>query len=139
MIGSFGALHPETSAALDLRDDAFVAELSLEALADRSPGAVRVEALDRFPAVDRDLSVLCDAARSAAALLAVIRKTAGERLRSVAVVDRYDRPPVPPGKVSLTVSLRFQDRSRTLDGRGSPGRRRGRGPRAPVRGRGDPQ
>jgi phenylalanyl-tRNA synthetase beta subunit len=31
-------------------------------------------------------------------------------------VDRYDRPPVPPGKVSLTVSLRFQDRTRTLTG-----------------------
>ena len=30
------------------------------------------------------------------------------------VKDRYDRPPVPAGKVSLMLSLRFQDPSRTL-------------------------
>jgi phenylalanyl-tRNA synthetase beta subunit len=31
-------------------------------------------------------------------------------------VDRYTGSPVPPGKVSLTLSLRFQDRERTLTG-----------------------
>jgi phenylalanyl-tRNA synthetase beta subunit len=32
------------------------------------------------------------------------------------MADRYDRPPVPAGKVSLTVSLRYQDPERTLTG-----------------------
>jgi phenylalanyl-tRNA synthetase beta subunit len=35
-------------------------------------------------------------------------------LRSVSLVDRYTGNKFPPGKVSLTVSLRFQDRERTL-------------------------
>jgi phenylalanyl-tRNA synthetase beta chain len=43
-----------------------------------------------------------------------VRSAAGERLRSVSLVDRYTGNQVPPGKVSLTVSLRFQDRERTL-------------------------
>jgi len=34
----------------------------------------------------------------------------------VEVRDRYDRPPVPPGKVSLMLSLRFQHPERTLTG-----------------------
>jgi phenylalanyl-tRNA synthetase beta subunit len=32
------------------------------------------------------------------------------------VTARYDRPPVPPGRVSLTFRLVFQDQSRTLTG-----------------------
>jgi phenylalanyl-tRNA synthetase beta chain len=116
VIGSYGLLHPEVSAALDRRDETIVAELGLEVLLERPAASVRFEALDRFPAVERDLSIVCDAWQPAAALQAVVRRSGGERLRSVAVVDRYDRPPVPAGRVSLTVSLRFQDRSRTLSG-----------------------
>ena len=116
VVGSYGALHPETRAAHDLRDDVLVAELGLEALQERPAPPVRMEALDRFPAVSRDLSILSDVRQSSAALLALIREAAGASLRAVALVDRYDRPPVPPGKLSLTVSLRFQDRSRTLTG-----------------------
>jgi phenylalanyl-tRNA synthetase beta chain len=114
--GSYGALHPDTRAAYDLRDDVLIAELRLEALQDRSAPPVRMEPLDRFPAVSRDLSILADAQQSSARLMAHIRQAAGPSLRGVALVDRYDRPPVPPGKVSLTVSLRFQDRTRTLTG-----------------------
>jgi phenylalanyl-tRNA synthetase beta chain len=116
VIGSYGALHPDTRAAHDLRDDVLVAELRLEALQDRSAPPVRMEPLDRFPAVSRDLSILSEVRQPSAALMALIRQAAGPSLRAVALVDRYDRPPVPPGQVSLTVSLRFQDRSRTLTG-----------------------
>lgn len=45
-----------------------------------------------------------------------MRRAAGGLLRSVSVVDRYTGHPLPPGKLSLTVSLRFQDRERTLTG-----------------------
>jgi phenylalanyl-tRNA synthetase beta chain len=114
-IGSYGMLHPDAGAALGLRDEVFVAELNVEAILDWPAPAARVEPLDRFPTVERDLSVFCDAAKTAQALLAVIRASGGERLRSVVLVDRFDRPPVPPGKLSLTWSLRFQDRARTLN------------------------
>jgi phenylalanyl-tRNA synthetase beta chain len=70
--------------------------------------------LDRYPAVERDLSILCDDAMPAADLDARVRQAAGGMLRSVSLVDRYTGNQVPAGKVSLTVSLRFQDRERTL-------------------------
>ena len=31
-------------------------------------------------------------------------------------MDKYDRPPVPAGRVSLTVALAYQDPARTLTG-----------------------
>jgi phenylalanyl-tRNA synthetase beta chain len=34
----------------------------------------------------------------------------------VTVADRYQGPPVPPGKVSLTLTLVFQEKARTLLG-----------------------
>ncbi len=77
---------------------------------------MRARPLPRFPAVERDLSVLCDAEASAADVADVVRAAAGPRLQAAEVTARYDRPPVPPGRVSLTFRLVFQDPSRTLTG-----------------------
>jgi phenylalanyl-tRNA synthetase beta chain len=66
--------------------------------------------------VARDISFFCDRAQSSDHLREVVRKAAGPNLRSVDVVDLYKGKPVPEGRVSLTLSLRFQDAERTLTG-----------------------
>ena len=68
VIGAYGSLHPDVREALELPAGVVVAELSLEPLVEAKASAIRVEPLDRFPAVDRDLSVVCDASQPAAAL-----------------------------------------------------------------------
>jgi phenylalanyl-tRNA synthetase beta chain len=113
-MGYAGALHPDVRAAWELREEAVVIEIATGALLEEAPGTVRFTALDRFPAVERDLSILCDESVPAAEIDARVRAAAGERLRSVSLVDRYTGNQVPAGKVSLTVSLRFQDPERTL-------------------------
>jgi phenylalanyl-tRNA synthetase beta chain len=114
LVGYAGALHPDVRAAWELKDEAVVLEISLDSLLEAPSPVVRFTALDRFPAVQRDLSILCDEATPAAEIDARVRGAAGERLRSVSLVDRYTGNQVPPGRVSLTVSLRFQDPERTL-------------------------
>jgi len=113
-LGYAGVLHPDVRDRLELKDEAVVLELDLERLLESSPERARFRVLDRYPAVERDLSILCDEATPAAEIDARVRRAAGARLRSVSLVDRYTGNQVPPGKVSLTVSLRFQDRERTL-------------------------
>ncbi len=113
-IGYAGALHPDRAAEWEARGPVFVAELDVEALP--SAAAVRARSLPRFPAVERDLSVLCDVEASAADVGDVVRAAAGSLLQASEVTARYDRPPVPPGRVSLTFRLVFQDPSRTLTG-----------------------
>jgi phenylalanyl-tRNA synthetase beta chain len=113
-IGHAGALHPDVRAAWELKDEAVVLELDMDALLEAVPSVARFNALDRFPAVERDLSIVCDEATPAAEIDARVRAAAGERLRSVSLLDRYTGNQVAPGKVSLTVSLRFQDAERTL-------------------------
>jgi phenylalanyl-tRNA synthetase beta chain len=111
-VGFLGALRPNfrpggvSGGALELDLD-FGGEL---------PARERFRALPRFPAVERDLSIVVDERTPASEVERQIREAAGPALVAVAVTDRYDRPPVPEGKVSLLLSLRYEDRKRTLTG-----------------------
>ena len=109
-----GVLHPDLVAKWELKEAPIVAEIDPARFDVGAP--VRARALARFPAVERDLSVLCDASVPSAEVLAEIRRAGGPLLREVRVVDKYDRPPVPAGRVSLTVALAYQDPARTLTG-----------------------
>jgi phenylalanyl-tRNA synthetase beta chain len=112
--GHFGALHPDLVEAWEARGDVVVAELDLAELFRNPPGAVRVEALARFPVVYRDLSAVVDASLPAAEVEKAALKAAGDLARSARVVDRYVGKPIPAGRVSLTVKLRLQHSERTL-------------------------
>ncbi len=114
-IGWLGALHPDVAARFDLKDEVVVAEIALEGLLAAAPAA-RFASLPRFPAVTRDLSLLTDRSVAAATLESTICDASGTLLQAVSFVDRWDKPPVPAGKTSLTVSLTFQDPARTLTG-----------------------
>jgi phenylalanyl-tRNA synthetase beta chain len=113
-IGYAGALHPDRAAEWESRGPVFVAELEIDGLPEAP--VVRARALPRFPAVERDLSVLCDGGVASSEVEDVVRAAAGPRLAEARVTARFDRPPVPPGRVSLTFRLVFQDPSRTLTG-----------------------
>jgi len=115
-LGHVGSVHPDVATLFGLRDEAVVAEVRIDALLLNEPAAVRFRPLPRFPPVARDVSVLCDATVTAAELEAQAARTAGPLLRSTVVADRYEGPPVPPGKVSLMLGLVFQHPERTLEG-----------------------
>jgi phenylalanyl-tRNA synthetase beta chain len=115
-LGYVGALHPDTAAAWELREETLVAELNLEPVFLAPPLPERFQPLSRFPAVTRDLSIVCHEGLSGAELETLVRGVAGGLLRSSTVTDRYQGPPVPAGKVGLTLSLVYHDPSRTLTG-----------------------
>jgi len=111
-IGHAGALRP---GAHEGAEETFVAELDLALLREPVP-TERFTGLPRFPGVERDLSVLVPASLAAAETLEHVKRAAGPSLAEVAVTDRYVKPPVPAGKVSLLLSLRYEDPKRTLTG-----------------------
>jgi len=113
-IGFVGALHPEARARHELRDEVVVAELRLDGVLEARVADVRAQALPRHPAVSRDLSVLVARDVTADALVEWTRGAAGPLLRAVQVSDRYEGPPVPEGRVSLMLALRYQEPERTL-------------------------
>ena len=115
-LGYVGALHPDAAEEWEAREETLVAELNLEPVLAAPRPAPRLEALSRFPAVTRDISIVCDESLSAAELERTVRQSAGPLLRSASVTDRYQGPQVPAGKVGLTLGLVYHDPSRTLTG-----------------------
>ena len=115
-VGYLGVLHPDLARQWELKDETVVAELGLDGVLAETPPPARFRALARFPEVARDLSVVCDAGLPAAQIEARVKAAGGELLRAVAVTDRYEGPPVPAGRVSLTLALRYQHPGRTLTG-----------------------
>jgi phenylalanyl-tRNA synthetase beta chain len=116
VVGWLGVLHPDRAEELGVRGEVVVAEIALGMIGVLPGPGVRMRALDRFPAVARDLSVVTEAAVPAGALLGVVREAAGPLLREVTLTDRYEGAPLPAGRASLTLSLRFQAQERTLQG-----------------------
>jgi phenylalanyl-tRNA synthetase beta chain len=113
-LGYVGTLHPDLAGSAEARDEVVVGELDLDWLLGEPVVATRVRPVPRFPAVARDLSIVCHSELSADALLGSIRSAGGSLLESVALVDRYEGAPVPAGRISVTVALVFLDPERTL-------------------------
>lgn len=111
VIGWMGALRPGVREG---KEPVVVAEVALDPITAGAGAAERFTVLARFPAVERDLAIVADAGARSGDLVETVRKAAGELLTRVEVKDRYDRPPVPAGKVSLMLGLRYQDPERTL-------------------------
>jgi phenylalanyl-tRNA synthetase beta chain len=116
-IGVAGQLARRVAEKLKLRQDVFLAELRLEPLY----AAVRVakesrryEPLPRFPAVERDFSVLlADGTRFSEVSDAIRSLKIGE-IASIEATDLFRGKNVPTGKYSLLVRVTFQSREATL-------------------------
>jgi phenylalanyl-tRNA synthetase beta chain len=113
-IGYLGALHPDAAQRWDLKDETWVLEMGLERFLCEQTATPRFVPLPRYPWVMRDISVVIDKDVTAAALAAGVSAAGGTLLRSVKTSDRYTGQGVADGRVSLTLSLRFEHSERTL-------------------------
>lgn len=115
-IGMAAALRNEIAQQLDL-DKGMVcaAELDFQALIELSAGALpRARPLPRFPSVTRDLSLVLDEPVTWVAVEREITAAAPAELEQVQFAGLYRGKPIPAGKKSVTVSLRFRDEDGTL-------------------------
>lgn len=112
VIGWMGQLRRDIAQTLDLKVPVWVSEFSLEGF---PPDRVRVyRPLPKYPPVKRDISVLLDREVPYAALEAALQEAGAPHLRGYRVIDVYEGAPLPEGKKNITLSLIFQDPSRTL-------------------------
>jgi phenylalanyl-tRNA synthetase beta chain len=68
----------------------------------------------RFPAVERDFSLLLADGTSFSAVVAAIRSLKVQEVAAVEAVDLFRGKHVPPGKYSLLVRVTLQSREATL-------------------------
>ena len=70
--------------------------------------------LPKFPAVTRDIAVVCDAAVTVGALEDCIRRGAHGLLKSVTLFDIYTGTGIPEGKKSVAFNLELRSDERSL-------------------------
>ena len=116
-IGVFGQIHPLVAQNYGVDAQLFCAELSFGALfAARGPEAQYIP-LPKFPAVTRDIAVVCAEAVTVGELEVCIHKGAKGLLKEVKLFDIYRGKGVDEGKksVAFNLVLRADDRSLTAD------------------------
>ncbi|MBD5150691.1 MAG: phenylalanine--tRNA ligase subunit beta [Oscillibacter sp.] len=114
LLGVIGQIHPAVAANYDVDCELYCAELSFEALLEvQGPGA-EYSALPRFPAVSRDIAVVCKDEVTVGALEACIRKAGGKLLRDIALFDIYRGQGVAEGSKSVAFSLTLRSDERSI-------------------------
>ncbi|HYM15359.1 MAG TPA: phenylalanine--tRNA ligase subunit beta [Dehalococcoidia bacterium] len=111
-IGVIGQVHPDVAAAFGVEQDAFVFDLTLDALAPHIGGVRKARPVSKFPAVEQDIALVVDADMPAAEVRAIIESTA--LVREARIFDVYTGDQVPPGKKSLAFALVYQSDDHTL-------------------------
>ena len=114
-LGVFGQIHPLVAQNYGVDAAFYCAELSFDALfAARGDDPV-YQPLPKFPAVTRDIAVVCDKAIPVGALEDSIRRGAKGLLKEVTLFDIYTGTGIPEGKksVAFNLTLRADDRNLT--------------------------
>ena len=116
-LGVVGQLARRTAERLKIRQDVFLAEMRLVPFYRRYSVAKqerRYEPLPRFPAVERDFSLLLPEGTRFADVAGLIRSLGIDELASIEAADLFHGKNVPAGKYSLLVRVRFQSHEATL-------------------------
>ena len=120
-VGVIGQVHPLVAKNYGIDVDVYCAEISFtKLLSCRLPDATYAP-LPKYPAVTRDLALICDEAVTVAQAEDVITAAAGKLLRDVKLFDIYRGVGVPDGKKSMAFSLELRADDRTLTDSDSEG------------------
>jgi phenylalanyl-tRNA synthetase beta chain len=115
--GIAGQLARHIADQLKLRQDVFVAELRLEPLLtgiEAADAARRFKPLPRFPAVERDFSLVLADGVTFAQVEQTIRSLNIPELETIEAADLFRGGQIPAGKFSLMIRVKFQSAEATF-------------------------
>ena len=115
-LGVFGEIHPRIAKNYSISEEVYCAELSFDAMfASRMPEPT-YKPLPRFPAVTRDLAVVCKKEITVAELEAAIRRGGKQFLAAVELFDIYTGVGIAEGMKSVAFALTLRAENRNLTG-----------------------
>ena len=113
-VGYIGQIHPLVAENYDIDSEVYCAEIDFTKLFDlQLPETVYVP-LPKYPAVTRDISVICDEEITVAQIEDVIAQAAGKLLRNTKLFDIYRGTGIPENKKSMAFSMELRADDRTL-------------------------
>ncbi|RKY25951.1 MAG: phenylalanine--tRNA ligase subunit beta [Planctomycetota bacterium] len=121
VLGQVGMVSDRMVVDYDLRGRPAYAEIDFKALVKEVADVVRYVPLPRFPAVERDLSVIIDAGVPWGKIRECVEGAGIETLREVRFVDLYSGEHLPEGKKSIAFRMIFRREDGTLTGEEATG------------------
>ena len=107
-------MHPLVARNYGIDSEVYCAELSFTKMLGLRLPEPTFAPLPKYPAVSRDLALICDEALTVAQVEDVISASAGKLLRKIQLFDIYRGVGVPEGKKSMAFSLELRADYRTL-------------------------
>ena len=104
-IGVFGQIHPLVARNYGVDGELYCAELSFDELMNAKGPDPLYAPLPRFPAVTRDIAVVCGRDVTVGALEKCITRAGGKLLREVSLFDIYQGQGIPEDKKSVAFNL----------------------------------
>jgi len=113
-VAQFGQIHPDVAADRKLRQSVFLGELYLDRLYNHELREAKYQALPRYPAVERDFSLVFADTVGFDKIQAAIAALDIQELRSLVPVDLFRGGAIPAGKYSVLLRATLQSGERTL-------------------------
>jgi phenylalanyl-tRNA synthetase beta chain len=114
-VGRAGVFSESVLKAFELKHVLPVgAELAFDTLVNMKSEGVKLKAISRFPAIERDLSLIVADSVKWSDIVSAIDSHGPKELEGVKYREIYRGKGVPKGKKSVTLSLRFRDADGTL-------------------------
>lgn len=116
IIGYIGRVHPKILSMFDITDNVFFFDIDakyLIKLVEEKASTPYFKDIGRYPAVYRDLALICDKNKEFANVLNAI-KNFDPIIKDVSVADRYIGDQIDEGKSSIAISITYFDPNMTL-------------------------
>ncbi len=113
-LGLFGELHPTVQETYGIGVKAYAAKLDIPAMFAASNDEITYQPLPKFPAMTRDLSLVCDESIPVADLERAIREAVGKPLEKVELFDVYRGEQIASDKKSVSYKIVMRSADGTM-------------------------
>lgn len=114
-VGYLGEIHPAVAANYSIKERVYVAVIDMPWIVEKSSFDRKYTGIAKFPAITRDLSMVCPKKILAGDVEKIIEKNGGEFLESYRLFDIYEGNQIKIGFKSLAYTITFRALDRTLD------------------------
>ena len=113
--GFIGQVHPEVCENYDMKCEAYVAGIDLPVITEKATFDRKYEGVAKYPAVNRDLSLVMKKEVFVGSLEKVMKEKGGKLLESIQLFDVYEGSQIEEGYKSVAFSLVFRSPERSLE------------------------
>ena len=113
-MGIFGEIHPDVQKTYGIGVRTYVAKLDIPTLFAVSSDEITYKALPKFPAMTRDIALVCAEELAVGDLEAAIGEAVGRYLEKVELFDVYRGEQIEKGKKSVAFNIVMRNYEETM-------------------------